>query len=141
MLFTRPHGLIGEQLAQRYLRRQGYFIWKTNWRKKIGELDIIAYRDHTLVFFEVKTRFGDSSDFFPALDAVDHHKQGKLIATARRFMREEWRELKRRRLWRYRFDVLGMYIPIHLWEDVTTIHWKEAFSDEGQARRRVRAHR
>ncbi len=47
-------GNAGEQKACDYLITQGYTILERNWRTKGGEIDIIAYKDKTLVFVEVK---------------------------------------------------------------------------------------
>lgn len=50
-------GNIGEQIASNYLIALGYTIIKRNYRIKIGEIDIIAQKDDTIVFVEVKTRY------------------------------------------------------------------------------------
>lgn len=48
-------GEIGENLACHYLESKGYKILGRNYRKKWGEIDIIAKaKDKTLVFVEVK---------------------------------------------------------------------------------------
>jgi len=49
-------GKIGEDIATIYLQDLGYKILGRNWRFKRVELDIIAQKDSTLVFCEVKTR-------------------------------------------------------------------------------------
>jgi len=52
-------GKLGEDIATRYLKRKGYKIIKRNYRKKWGELDIVAMApDKVLVFIEVKTVSG-----------------------------------------------------------------------------------
>ena len=51
-------GRRGETLAVRELLRQGYEIRDRNWRCRIGEVDVVAYRDATWSFFEVRTRRG-----------------------------------------------------------------------------------
>lgn len=51
-------GKIGEDLACDYLLNHHYKILERNFQKRYGELDIIAIRDNTLVFVEVKTRIG-----------------------------------------------------------------------------------
>ena len=45
-----------EKEACAYLRREGYDIITVNYRKKIGEIDVIARDGCTLVFVEVKYR-------------------------------------------------------------------------------------
>lgn len=57
-------GQKGEELAQEYLKKQGYEILETNKQfqegaKKTCEIDIIAKHKNTLVFVEVKTRSTD----------------------------------------------------------------------------------
>ena len=49
-------GRIGETFACEYLVRHHYTLVERNFRKRYGELDIIAVKDNTLVFVEVKTR-------------------------------------------------------------------------------------
>ena len=52
-------GRIGENIATKYLKRQGYKILDRNFRsRRWGELDIVATKDETLVFVEVKARVG-----------------------------------------------------------------------------------
>ena len=50
-------GKNGEQIAKKYLEKQGYKILETNKRfSNLCEIDIIAIDKNTLVFCEVKTR-------------------------------------------------------------------------------------
>ena len=46
----------GEERAAEYLISKGYIIRDVNWRSGKMELDLVAYRDTTLVVVEVKTR-------------------------------------------------------------------------------------
>ena len=53
-------GKTGEELSARYLEQQGYQILDHNWNLHRGcELDLVAMRDNTLHFIEVKTRTSD----------------------------------------------------------------------------------
>jgi len=52
-------GKKGEQLALRYLKKNGYRLIQTNYVCKLGEMDIIAQEKDTLAFVEVKTGFHD----------------------------------------------------------------------------------
>jgi putative endonuclease len=47
-------GLIGEGVAEGYLRNRGYVIVSRNYRKPWGELDIVAKKRGVLHFVEVK---------------------------------------------------------------------------------------
>ena len=48
-------GDIGEDIVCRYLSRKGYRIIERNYRKKWGEIDIIAQKNEVRHFVEVKT--------------------------------------------------------------------------------------
>jgi putative endonuclease len=55
---TAPHisvGTLGETIATKYLYTHGYQIIARNYRKKCGELDIIAKKEGVLHFVEVKS--------------------------------------------------------------------------------------
>jgi putative endonuclease len=49
-------GRLGEQLAAAHLERLGHAIVARNARTRYGEIDLIAFDGHALVFVEVKTR-------------------------------------------------------------------------------------
>ena len=54
--FTRKEvGDLGESVVCEYLKRHGFKIRDRNIAKKTGELDIIAEKENTLHFVEVKT--------------------------------------------------------------------------------------
>ena len=54
-------GAEGEDLATDYLRDNGYLVVERNWRRGSHiELDIVAEREGTLHFVEVKTRSSES---------------------------------------------------------------------------------
>ena len=52
----RALGRLGEELAAAHLERLGFAIVARNARTRYGEIDLIAFDGHTLVFAEVKTR-------------------------------------------------------------------------------------
>ena len=57
--YKRAVGSEGEQIAVKFLKRNGYKILQRNYRCRIGEIDIICFDHGTVVFVEVKTRHGD----------------------------------------------------------------------------------
>lgn len=56
---NRKLGFSGERKAAGYLKKSGYEILARNYRCPFGEVDIIARKDDTVAFVEVKTRSGD----------------------------------------------------------------------------------
>ena len=53
-------GNLGENIAAEYLKRHGFSILDRNIARKTGELDIIAEKEDTLYFVEVKTMVVDT---------------------------------------------------------------------------------
>lgn len=77
-------GKKGEIIAVNYLKKQGYKILETNYKNKIGEIDIIAKDKDFFVFVEVKTR--TSSMFGDPLEAIDEQKQYKIRQVATMYL-------------------------------------------------------
>src|SRR5213594_4454980 len=73
-------GKSGEDLACRVLERRGYAILARRYRRKSGEIDIIARDGPTLVFVEVKAREGHA--FGEAADAVTALKRHRITELA-----------------------------------------------------------
>ena len=53
-------GQRAEVAAAEYLRKLGYKILEQNWRTRYCEIDIIAQKDKTIHFVEVKYRINDN---------------------------------------------------------------------------------
>ena len=94
-------GINGEKVACRFLKQSGYKIIKRNYRKKYGEIDIIAQRDDTLSFVEVKTR--ERTDIGLACEAVNKSKQEKIIKTAQTYILENDVDMN------YSIDIIEVY--------------------------------
>lgn len=77
-------GQLGEEMALRYLRRQGYRILERNFRCRLGEIDLIAREKEELVFIEVKTR--TSTRFGLPQEAVNWEKQRRLSRLAQFYL-------------------------------------------------------
>ena len=52
-------GTRGENIAKQHLENNGYKILETNWRYRRAEVDLIVFKNSTLIFAEVKTRTGN----------------------------------------------------------------------------------
>jgi putative endonuclease len=72
-------GKTGEQEAIDFLKQNHFEILETNWRWQKAEVDIIAIKDDTIVFAEVKTR---STSFFGEPEEQVTHKKQQLLAEA-----------------------------------------------------------
>ena len=77
-------GRLGEELAFRKLRQEGYHILERNFCCPLGEIDLIAREGGDLVFIEVKTR--SSKRFGLPQEAVDWRKQRRLYRLAEYYM-------------------------------------------------------
>ena len=73
-------GKIGEDLACEELVRRGYEILARRYRRRSGEIDIVARDGRTLVFVEVKSR--DGRAFGDAAEAVTARKQRTIASLA-----------------------------------------------------------
>ena len=73
-------GDIGECKAAKYLVDKGYEIIETNYKNKIGEIDIIAQDENRIVFVEVKARA--TAKFGYPREAVNIYKQNKIKMVA-----------------------------------------------------------
>lgn len=96
-------GRSGEHLAADFLMGKGYRILETNYRNKIGEIDIIAMDKDVLVFLEVKSRTSISYGY--AFEAVDFRKQRKIINTSLVYIK-----YKNIRDTQIRYDIIEVYM-------------------------------
>jgi len=96
-------GKKGEEIAIRFLKKNGYKIIERNYVCKVGEMDIIAREKDTLVFIEVKTR--TSTAFGPPQLAVNSTKQMQLSKVALYFLKEKCLEDIKAR-----FDVVAIVV-------------------------------
>lgn len=91
----RRLGELGERLARRHLEASGYKVLETNHRTKSGEIDLIAKKDGTLVFVEVRTRTGTRMG--SPEESLTPDKRQRLAATAEEYLQAtnardvEWR--------------------------------------------------
>jgi putative endonuclease len=82
----RKLGNAGEQLAVLYLQNHGYGIIAQNWRCSLGEIDIIATDEATLIFVEVRTRRSSVAGL--AEESITHGKQRRLAALAHAYLQQ-----------------------------------------------------
>jgi putative endonuclease len=106
-------GRRGERLAAGKLESDGYRVIERNYRTRHGELDIVAVRDGTLVFCEVKTliaRDGESRGPAFPLESVHPPKRAQVRRMAREWLAERPRSLSGRGRPAIRFDAIGVVL-------------------------------
>lgn len=79
-------GQRGEAEAAKLLKSKGYQIVERSSRGPLGEIDLIAVDDGTVVFVEVKTR--STHDAGHPADAVDENKQRRLTRLALMYLKQ-----------------------------------------------------
>jgi putative endonuclease len=111
-------GRRGEDLAHRYLKKQGFTIVARNYRLAAGdaEADIIAREGDDLVIVEVKSRA--SLEFGAPERAIGEMKQGALLRVARAYAKKADVPMER-----VRFDV----VTVILSDPPAIEHFRSAF--------------
>jgi len=84
---SRKLGLIGEEKASKFISQLGFIILDKNFYSRFGEIDIIAIKDDTLHFIEVKS--GKNSNY-----AITKNKLDKIIKTVNFYLSSKNIELK-----------------------------------------------
>lgn len=76
-------GRRGERVAVVHLKRRGYTILERNFRASGGEIDVVAFRDGTVVFVEVRSVTGPAR--FDPRRTVGRRKQARIVHAARQY--------------------------------------------------------
>jgi putative endonuclease len=111
-------GELGERIAERWLRHQGWNVVNRRFRNGRRDIDLVVRRDRTVAFVEVKARKG--SDFGGPVAAVNWRKQKELAKSA-----HIWIDRHGQPSEDYRFDVVGVLVD---GERVRVRHVADAFS-------------
>lgn len=99
MTSSKELGEWGERLAREYLMTHGYTLMEQNVRVGHKEIDIIAIKDSTVAFVEVKTR---QSDLQQAIEAVDSKKMRRMVRAADSILATFTMPFE------YRFDIIAI---------------------------------
>lgn len=76
-------GQDGEAFVEQFLCGRGFQILAKNFNTKLGELDLVAAKNETICFIEVKTR---RQKHFPISTVVTYSKQKKITKAAKFFV-------------------------------------------------------
>lgn len=94
-------GLLGERIAARWLRRQGWEVLAQRFRSGHRDIDLVVRHGNEVAFVEVKLRRGET--FGSPVEAVHQRKRRELSRSAR-----VWVERHGCAALSYRFDVFGV---------------------------------
>jgi putative endonuclease len=110
-------GLLGERIAARWYRRQGWTLRAHRFRNGHRDIDLIMQQDDLLAFIEVKARRGVTCG--SPIEAVHRRKRRELERSAR-----IWIDRYGDPRWSYRFDVFGVLV---IGQNVRIRHVPNAF--------------
>ena len=96
-------GELGERIAERWLKRQGWRVVQRRFRSGHRDIDLVVERDGLIAFVEVKARRGVG--FGGPIEAVNWNKQKELARSA-----STWIDRHGRPSDSYRFDVVGILV-------------------------------
>jgi putative endonuclease len=116
-------GELGERIAERWLKRQGWRVIQRRFRNGHRDIDLVVERDGTVAFVEVKARRGLA--FGDPVEAVNWSKQKELVRSA-----SVWIDRHGKPAESYRFDVVGVLVE---GDRVQVRHVPNAFSLQNSA--------
>jgi putative endonuclease len=96
-------GKSAEDIAAEHLRRHGLEVLTRNFRRRNGEIDIVARAGEVLAIVEVRTR--SSEVFGGAAASIDGWKRHKIIRATEQLLQQK-KDLARLRV---RFDVIVVH--------------------------------
>ncbi|HTX24695.1 MAG TPA: YraN family protein [Steroidobacteraceae bacterium] len=82
----RALGAQAERVAAEFLTAQGAEILLRNYRRRLGELDLVALHRGALLIVEVRTRSSDA--YGGAAASVDGHKRRRIVRAAQQLLQQ-----------------------------------------------------
>ena len=116
-------GALGERIAARWLRRQGWTVVQHRFRSGHRDIDLVAERDGVVAFVEVKARRGHGLG--DPVEAVRWRKRRELTRSA-----QAWVDRFGRPGQTFRFDVIGVLVT---GRRARVKHLPDAFPGHGSA--------
>jgi putative endonuclease len=114
-------GKAGEELAARWLERNGMRVLHRNWRQGRNEIDLVMRHRQTIAFVEVKTRrLGPGGNPAAAVTAGKRRRLARAAAAWIASHPEIGRE--------FRFDIVE--VTIAAGRTPLIEHWPDAFSTD-----------
>lgn len=86
MGYTQRKGNAAEQQACEFLQQQGLKLIERNYRCRFGEIDLILWQQHTIVFVEV--RYRRANCLVDGAQSINTTKQLKLLRSANCYLQQ-----------------------------------------------------
>jgi putative endonuclease len=112
----KKQGQLGEDLAAKYLLKNGYTIKSKNWRYHPYEIDLIAQKQGVYIFVEVKLR--ENNDLIALWETVSKGQQQRVVSAAHEYLLMNDLDCESR------FDIIGIKITLG---KIAVEHYKDAF--------------
>lgn len=98
-------GILGEDIAERFLVKRGFSIKSRNFTKKWGEIDIVAEKGGVTHFVEVKsvTREKDGASAHYPEERIDERKQERLRRVIQSY-------ILKKKIHTWQVDVIAVFI-------------------------------
>ncbi len=106
---NRKKGDIGEGIACEYLLKRGFVICDRNYRKKYGEMDIVATKDNKIHFIEVKSVVFNNGYYQSGYKPEDNVHQQK-IHYIKNMIQTYYEEKNLDREGDFAFDIICVYL-------------------------------
>jgi len=101
-LTSNKIGQNAEDIAKKYLMKQGLVYIESNYHSRFGEIDLIFNDKKDIVFIEV--RYRKNNKYGHSFETIDKKKQNKIIKTAEYYLHKH----QLTESVNCRFDVIGI---------------------------------
>lgn len=119
---SKQTGELGEKIARKHLERKKYKILVKNFKRKWGEIDIVAKKNGKIIFFEVKTIL-KKQGFFPE-DQISQKKKRQVWKMAQIYLSENKISFDNH----WQIDIIAVEITPEL-KKANIRHFKNAVED------------
>jgi len=115
-LYQKNLGKIGENLAFDFLKSHNFSVLEKNFHSKLGEIDIIAEKEHCIHFIEVKTR--SNVNYGKPFESVNRGKIYHIKKAAQYYLLKNKFEGYKLKISVFSILIEGEKIDIKFWEDI-----------------------
>ncbi len=125
---SKELGNLGEKIAQKYLKKKRYKILAQNFKRKWGEIDIVAKKQGKIIFVEVKTlrraERAEDKAFIPE-NEIDWKKKKQLRKMTQIYLSENKISLN----YPYQIDIIAVEISPDF-KKAKIRHYQNAIEDD-----------